>query len=61
MAREGLVLSPRGPNGGFLLARAPAKITLLERHYGNTTVEEMAKASRSGTRCLFPVAVPKSA
>ncbi len=100
LAREGIVLSQRGPNGGFLLARAPEKISLLEvinavdpicritecplgipghgknlcplhssidaaaalleRHYGNTTVEEMARESRSGTRCLFPVAHPKS-
>lgn len=99
LAHQGIVLSQRGPNGGFLLARKPTEITLLqvinavdpvqritecplnlpghgknlcplhasidaaaaliERHYGNITVEEMAQASRSGTRCLFPVAAPK--
>lgn len=96
LAREGVVRSQRGPSGGFVLARPPEKISLLEvigavdpirrihecplglpghgknlcplhsaidqaarlleEHFGGATIADMARASRSGTRCLFPVA-----
>lgn len=46
LVRVGIVASTRGPGGGFKLAKAPAKITLLE-------VYEAIEGSMDVTGCLF--------
>lgn len=46
LVRVGIVASTRGPGGGFKLAKAPEKITLLE-------VYEAIEGSMDVTGCLF--------
>ena len=46
LVRVGIVSSTRGPGGGFKLAKAPEKITLLE-------VYEAIEGSMDVTGCLF--------
>lgn len=46
LAREGLVLSHRGPGGGFSLARNPEKISLFE-------IYEAVEGPLSQARCLL--------
>ena len=102
LAKAGVVISQRGPNGGFTLARSPEAISVLEvinavdpiqrirtcplglpehgtklctlhqrlddamayveQMFGNSTMADMLKPSRSGSRCIFPTvegSVPK--
>ena len=50
MARSGYVKSTRGPKGGFVLAKAPQEITLLELY-------ETIEGPLSDSRCLLEVPV----
>ena len=58
LARAGFVESFRGPRGGFLLARAPSEVTLLEVYEaieGPIVVRDCLFSTRlcDGERCIF--------